>query len=94
MADETTDVSVTEQMSMCVRYIVDKEIRDHIIGFVELPNINAKTITNKLIESLQQWNLYLTKWRGKGFDGASTISGQVSGAQARITALYPHVKYL
>ena len=93
MADETTDVSVTEQMSVCVRYIVDNEIRKDFIGFVELPKTNAETITNKLIESLQQWNLDLTKWRGKGFDGASTMSGQVSGIQARITALYPHAKY-
>lgn len=62
MADETNDVSVTEQMSVCVRYIGVKEIRVDFIGFVELPKTNAETITNKLIESLQQRNLDLTKW--------------------------------
>ena len=65
MADETTDASVTEHMSVCVRYIVDKEIREDFIGFVELPKTNAETFTNKLIESLQQWNLDLIKWQGK-----------------------------
>ncbi|XP_053405170.1 uncharacterized protein LOC128558907 [Mercenaria mercenaria] len=74
MADETTDISVTEQMSVCVRYIAGKEIREDFIGFIELPKTDAETITVKLTESLKQWNLDLSKWRGKGFDGAATMA--------------------
>lgn len=48
-ADETTDVSVIEQMRICVSYVNDttKEILEDFIGFVELPNTNAETITEE-----------------------------------------------
>ena len=32
MADESTDVSVTEQMSICVRYIAKQEVREDLFG--------------------------------------------------------------
>ena len=38
IADETTDVSVTEQLSVCIRYVDTDtcEVREEILGFVEL----------------------------------------------------------
>jgi len=34
-----------------------------------------------------------SKWRGQGYDGASTMSGHVSGVQARITSKLPKAKF-
>ena len=36
-------------MSVCIRYIVDKEVREDFIGFVEQPKTNAETFTNNLL---------------------------------------------
>ncbi|MES9880276.1 MAG: DUF4371 domain-containing protein [Sedimenticola sp.] len=93
MADETTDAGVCEQLSICVRYLVNSEVREDFLGFVELPRTNAETITHVMIDKLREWKVDLDKWRGKGFDGAATMSGHVSGVQARITELLPHAKF-
>ena len=37
--------------------------------------------------------LDLNKWREKGFDGAATMSREVIGVHARVTALFPNAKY-
>ena len=93
MADETTDSSTIEQLSICIRYLSGLEVREDFLGFVPLPRTDAETITTAMVEHLEQWNLDLQKWRGKGFDGAATMSGHVSGVQARITHLFPKSKY-
>jgi hypothetical protein len=62
-ADEIID---TSERSVCVRYILVKEILADYIGFSELLKMNTETITNKLVESLKLWNYNLDPWRGKG----------------------------
>lgn len=94
MADETTDAAIVEQMSLCVRYVSEKaEVKEEFLGFVDLPKTDAKTITDTMISTLKDYNLDLTKWRGKGFDGAATMSGVLNGVQARITKHFPNAKY-
>ena len=63
------------------------------MGFVELPKTKDQTITEILVNSLTMWKLDLNKWHGKGFDGAATMSGELSGVHASVTALFPKAKY-
>jgi len=94
MADETTDESTKTQLSVCVRYLTDTfVVEETFLGFVELPKTDAQTISEVLLNSVQHWGLNTSNWRGQGYDGASTMSGQVSGVQARITAKLPKVRY-
>ena len=49
MADECTDVSTLEQMSMCFRFVDESkhhqpEIREEFVGFVKLQKTDADTI--------------------------------------------------
>ena len=49
MADECTDVSTLEQMSMCFRFVDESkhhqpEIREEFVGFVKLQKADADTI--------------------------------------------------
>jgi hypothetical protein len=46
-----------------------------------------------MLEKLSEWGVDLTKLRGKGFDAASTMSGHISGVQARIEQKFPRAKY-
>jgi hypothetical protein len=93
MADETTDCGTIEQLSICVRYLSGCEVKEDFLGFVPLERTNAETITTNMIQKLQLWGLDLGQWRGKGFDGASTMSGHVSGVQTRITRMFPKARY-
>lgn len=99
MADETTDVSTIEQLSVCVRYLgmssaTNKvEVDEVFLGFVPLPRTDAATISDLLINHLVKWGVDLERLRGMGFDGASVMSGVNAGVQARITARFPKAKY-
>ncbi|XP_068762515.1 zinc finger MYM-type protein 1-like [Montipora capricornis] len=94
MADETTDESTKTQLSICVRYLTDNfEVEEAFLGFVDLHKTDAETISEVLIDNVQQWGSDSSKWRGQGYDGASTMSGHVSGVQARITSKLPKAKF-
>ncbi|XP_068720569.1 52 kDa repressor of the inhibitor of the protein kinase-like [Montipora capricornis] len=98
MADESSDVSMTEQLAVCIRHLnasSDDEVsvNEVFLGFVELPTTDASTITDSLLRNLSKWGLDTERLRGMGFDGASNMSGTQSGVQARITQRYPKAKY-
>ena len=98
LADETTDSATKEQMALCVRYL-DRDssqtvkVAEDFLGFVELKKQDAETISNSILDKLQEWGLPSEKMRGQGYDGAQVMSGHVSGVQARITAALPRAKY-
>jgi hypothetical protein len=48
IADEARDVSKTEQMSICLRYVVDHEIRERFLTFVTLGgDLSADTLQGR-----------------------------------------------
>lgn len=82
----------TEQMSICIRHTFNENglptMREDFLGFITLYKLNAKGISNLIIESLLNWCLDLNKLIGQGYDGASTMSGLINGVQKRIQDRY------
>ena len=74
MTDETCDQARVEQLSLCIRYLREVngsfEVTEDFVGFVALPETNAAAITEAMLKQLEKWGVILSKWRGKGFDGA------------------------
>ena len=101
--DESTDVAVKEQISVCVRF-VEKEnngrhyVREDFLSFVNADKgTNAEALTTKFLEALNNLGLPLDEMRAQGYDGASVMSGHVNGVQARIKqqnrkAVYIHCR--
>ena len=86
MADETQDVSTSEQVSLCARYVnVENEICEEFLGFVQVSKMNAESIAEAMISAIQHSHLV-----GQGYDGASVMSSSKNGVQAKIKALYPN----
>ena len=86
-------------MCMCVRYIRKKgtaalEVCEEFLGFCSVPSIRAEDITSAIVELSRACGLNMARLVGKGFDGASNMSGHVSGVSARLQALYPNARYL
>ena len=96
MVDETTDMSNTEQMVICLRYVDDNlEVHEEFIGLYSLESTSAEYITSVIGDILLRMNLKIENCRGQCYDGASSMSGQRSGVAKRITelehrALYTH----
>ena len=98
MADETADVSAIEQLSICVRYVrvtsTGLEVCEEFIGFSSLPATGAQDITSAIVNFTRANRLNMSKLVGKGFDGAATMAGHVSGVSTRLKDLYPNARYL
>ena len=72
LADEVKDVS-KKLLGASLRYIHKGNVRERAIGFIELKDMNAGKISEKLIKLLQPFELDPLKPVGQGYDGASVM---------------------
>ena len=94
LADETTDVSNTEQMALAIRYFNGKCITEKFISFIECENLSGESIANLIMDTLTKAELNLENLRGQGYDGAGNMSGKVKGASSIILNKYPKATYV
>jgi len=66
IADETADISGTEQLSIGLRYFYDEtnEVQEMFVGFVELNGLDAKSIVYTIDEFLTKQDLNQDKCVG------------------------------
>ena len=58
-----------------LRYIHEGDVRERAIDFIEVKDVDAGTISEKLTKLLQPFELDPLKCVGQGYDGASVMSG-------------------
>ena len=85
IADEARDVSKKEQLSLCLRYVnKNLEVNERFVGFSDLCDLDAKALAEKIVARLQVLGLDVKQCIAQCYDGASVMSGQVSGVQQRL----------
>ena len=91
LADETANISGTEQLAIGVRFFDEKNllIREEFLGFTPLKEMDAETIAETIIDQCNKYGLNLNKLRGQGYDGCSTMAGKENGVQVHIRSDYP-----
>lgn len=98
LADETADVSCTEQVAICIRYTMkgDKKYsaQEDFVTFIPTRDTTGETLSNLILTQISQWGLDPANIVGQGYDGAGNIGGHTRGAQARISSQYPTAKYV
>ena len=94
-ADETKDTSKTEQMALVVRYVDIKEacIYERFLTFVEVSSLDAKSLTEYILNTLNKYQLDIESLVSQGYDGASVMSGKFSGVQQRVMQIAPQAIY-
>ena len=75
-ADETTDVSQTEQLRLSVRFIKDTKVYEEFLCFIPVSSTTGKDLASSILTQLSQLGLNLKHMRGQGYDGASNMSGK------------------
>ena len=85
IADEYTDISNKEQLTICIRWI-DKhhEVSEDFLGFFSIPDTGAETIVSVIKDVLLKLQLSLAYCRGQCYDGASNMLGHKTGVAKRI----------
>ncbi len=98
MADEATDISVKEQISISVRIVEKKDGKfvpiEKFLGYVETGSTTGEMITEKILGALQEWGVNVSNCRAQCYDGGANMSGKNKGVQARIKELAPEAVFL
>ena len=95
MMDETTDVSGKEQASVMIRFVDTEEIiQERLIGLSAVSRTDSETLFKLLKDTLTSHDLNLSQVRGQCYDGASNMSGQYQGLQARVKHESPKALYV
>lgn len=96
MIDETSDISRLEQVCIALRYVTDElVVKEQFVGFYQTGDTKADTLFNIVKDMMIRFQLNMNDIRGQCYDGASNVSGHISGLQTKIlehcsTALFVH----
>jgi len=100
IADESTDVSGKQQLSICLRYVTMKfKVVENFVGLYAVGKADAAHLTALLLDCFTRLNLDVHMLRGQGYDGAAVMSGARTGiavqiAEKKAQAVYsPGQKY-
>ena len=66
IADETSDISNLEQVSLYICFVHDGKINEKFIGFTETPSTTGQSLFNLIKAALQSHSLDLKKSGGAG----------------------------
>ena len=90
LADEVTDCANLEQVSLVLRFVDgNKQIREEFVGFLTVERITGEALSHALLSWLQAHEIDVAFCRGQGYDGASSMSSNNVGVQARIREVSP-----
>src|SRR6218665_4085355 len=84
ICDETKDMSKKEQISLVVRYLHKGSIHEEFLGFTYAERLDAESLCNYILEKLKTGGIDIKNCVGQSYDGASVMSGRLSGVQVRI----------
>ncbi|KIH61204.1 dimerization domain protein, hAT family [Ancylostoma duodenale] len=83
LAEETSDVARLEQLSISVRYIREENgiaaVQKKFLTFVEASECTGPALAELITSTLLECGLDLHYLVGQGYDGATSMSGEVSG---------------
>ena len=97
IADEATDCSNKEQLSLVLRDVSpeDNQIRDNFVAFIECDcGITGRALADKILTFLSSHGLDPSKLQGEAYDGAGDMSGRLNGTASLISNNYPIALYL
>ena len=96
LADEATDCSDVEQMSLVLRYVGRTcSIREEFLEFIPLDRgLSGLMISNSLMHTIQGLEFSMSLCRGPVYDGAGNMAGRISGAASRIQQMFKNTVYV
>jgi Domain of unknown function (DUF4371)/OTU-like cysteine protease/hAT family C-terminal dimerisation region len=85
----------SEQICVCIRYCTtDLTVHEKVLGLYATSNTDAETLTNVILDVFLRLDLPVERIVGQAYDGASSMSGCISGVQARVRDKAPMASYV
>ena len=93
IADEVTDTSNKEQLSITLRYVLVDVVKEVFVGFVFVERITGASLADAILTWLAAAGLSPSDMRGQCYDGASNMSGARSGCRSIVQQQAPMAMY-
>lgn len=93
--DSTQDVSVTDQLSVCVRYVLNGEVKERLIKMCSQHLSTGEAQYDLIKKELGSLGIDLQNLISNSFDGAANMKGEYKGLQKMLkqdapTSVYTH----
>ena len=77
LVDESRDVSMKEQMAIIVRYVNNNgHVVEYFMGIEHVTSTTALSLKSAIDKFFSRHGLSISRLRGQGYDGASSIRGE------------------
>ena len=73
--DETSDISRTEEVSLCLRYVINGETKENFVGFFATASTEGEVLYELAKTAINKLDLRLENIIAECFDGAANMSG-------------------
>lgn len=94
-ADETADVSRSEQLTMSIRYVdTNLQAVESFVGFIQLHGQTGSAISQAILNHLEKLGIDKNDMIAQGYDGAAAMSGKTNGTQSQIRQHCPRAIYI
>jgi hypothetical protein len=95
LVDEAQDVSHKEWMSYYFRIISPSgHVEEVFAGLSKVHSTTAENLFEVIKNRLKFWGIDIKKCKGQGYDGASNMSGHITGLRTRIQEVAPEAVYI
>ena len=94
IADETKDISKSEQLSIVLRYIHNCKTYERFISYTKCEELNAEALFSYIMSALKELDIDINNCISQYYDGASVMSGCQTGVRARISEINPSAIYI
>ena len=92
--DETSDVNTKSQLSTVIKYVHQGKVYDRFLGFTDVSADRTAAGLMGHVEKVVETYHLQDKLVGQTYDGASVMSGQLSGLQKRVLDKYPKALFV
>ena len=93
IADKVTDTANKEELSLSLCFVLDGNVKEVFVGFVEVERITGQVLAQTILQWLPMHGLSPTDIRGQCYDGVSNMSGAVSGCKSIVQQEAPLALY-
>lgn len=84
MEDGTRDKNNRENIAIAIRYVKGGIVKESLLTVTTTRDLDAATFTDATLNILKENNIDLKRLLSQCYDGASVMSGKISGVAARI----------
>lgn len=93
MVDSTQDVSVMDQLAVCVRYAIHGRVNERLLELGVLTDSDGESLFNLIKEKISNCGLSFENIVGCSFDGAANMKGKYNGLQAKMRKVNENLIY-